>query len=133
MAIYSVEVLDAIEASEEGDTRPVTLENSAETDHPEVLAPGRCLWTERPSTEFADFSNCIHADKAVGEIDFRKRPRGYNHPKFIGKDAASKPAEYSAVLCRAYAKLVVAAWMQDVAPVVALPEPDGAAGVEIDP
>ena len=32
-------------------------------------------WTERTGTDVADFNNCVYADKALGEVDFKKAQR----------------------------------------------------------
>ncbi|CAE7832753.1 RE2 [Symbiodinium sp. CCMP2592] len=136
LALTSLKVLDAMAAGQlEGEGEQVrTIENPPETGHafagsayylPEVVE-----WISRPGVEFADFNNCVYADPAKGEQAYRKPQRfvgvcpglseltakcrcgpSFFHPKVVGTMAAKDSASYPMALCKAYAKLVVRAWI----------------------
>ena len=136
MACQALELLTLVERSEETDRRrrPVTFENPPETDHPQAasafLLPEVVAWVERPNVEYADFNNCLYASESAGERPYKKPQRfvgtlqglgglsgtcqcdkGFIHPKVVGKEASRDSASYPAAFCKAYAALVVEAWL----------------------
>ena len=115
----------------DGVGRPVTFENPPETDHPSAgsiyYLPEVVKWISHKGIEYAGF-NTVYADPDKGEKAYKKPQRFVGRlpglgrlsatcrcPKHVGHrsvvaEAAKDSASYPSALCRAYAKLLVAAW-----------------------